>query len=321
MATTLSIGELAIIQYGADTPDQFTFVLLTAIDADTVINFTDKGYDAATGTFVTTEGTISWTPGQALPAGTVITISNSGGFTAINNTTGAALGTVTTTGGSFSLAAAGDSIFAYQGALTTANLIYGINFGDDDATNPLGANGWNTLALGNDSNESNLPDELNPLLNGGINASFGYPSEIDNGVYMGPTTGTAAEILAAIADPANWIVSDTAIALTTFPVFAPNTAPVAADIEALAISYVEHGGPQAISDLITLADTTDTDLESATLSITAGFDMANDSLVFVDQNGITGLYDAGTGVLTLTRDIKCCQLSGSHSINNLSERF
>lgn len=300
MATTLTVGDLAIIAYGSDGSDVLTFVILTDIDADTVISFTDKGYDATTDSFVTNEGTFDWSPGVALPAGTVITIDGNGGLTATNATTGAVLGTISGSAGSFNLAAAGDSIFAYQGALTTANLIYGINFGDDVASNPLDANGWNTLALGNDANESNLPDELNPALNGGINASYGNPTEIDNGYYNGSvTTGTPAEILAAIADPANWITSDAEQGAQTFLVFAPDSGePVLGDLETTVLSFDELGGEQNITDSLTLTDSGD--VTGATLTISAGLDAANDILNFTDQNGITGVYDAMTGVLTLS---------------------
>jgi hypothetical protein len=37
--------------------------------------------------------------------------------------------------------------------------------------------------------------------------------------------------------------------------------------------------------------------------ITSGFSAANDSLQFINQNGITGSYDASTGVLTLSGDV------------------
>src|SRR5260370_23773445 len=39
---------------------------------------------------------------------------------------------------------------------------------------------------------------------------------------------------------------------------------------------------------------------SATVSITSGFSATNDLLSFSNQNGITGSYDAATGVLTLS---------------------
>ena len=78
------------------------------------------------------------------------------------------------------------------------------------------------------------------------------------------------------------------------------TPPVSSDFETAALSYIENGGAQNITAALTLSDVDDTDLESAVISISAGFDAANDSLVFADQNGITGVYNAGTGVLTLS---------------------
>jgi len=60
----LTPGDIAIILYNADTPDQFAFVALVDIPEAESINFTDKGWNAA-GSFYLGEGTITWTP----PAG------------------------------------------------------------------------------------------------------------------------------------------------------------------------------------------------------------------------------------------------------------
>ncbi len=46
-------------------------------------------------------------------------------------------------------------------------------------------------------------------------------------------------------------------------------------------------------------DADDSNLEGATVRISSGFEM-DDQLVFMDQLGITGTYDSGTGILTLT---------------------
>ncbi len=62
---------------------------------------------------------------------------------------------------------------------------------------------------------------------------------------------------------------------------------------------LDEGDPAtAVDDALTVADADDTDLEGATISLSTGFD-AGDVLGFTDQNGITGTYAAGTGVLTL----------------------
>ena len=174
MTTTLTVGDIAIIQYGSDGNDTFSFVLLEDIDAETVIKFTDKGYDAFLDLFVSLEGTLEWTAGEDLAAGTVITISSDGGFNATNSTTGETSGTVTSTG-DFDLSANGDSLFAYQGDLTADNLIYGVNFGENPLTNLLGLDGWNPLSILGDQGLSNLPSILDFSLNGGINAALGLP--------------------------------------------------------------------------------------------------------------------------------------------------
>ena len=67
----------------------------------------------------------------------------------------------------------------------------------------------------------------------------------------------------------------------------------------LASTFTEDGAPVAIDDGLTVTDPDSANLQGATVSIVDGF-LPGDELVFVDQNGITGTYDSGTGVLTLT---------------------
>jgi uncharacterized protein len=47
MATVLSPGDLAIVQYNSSTTDSFTFVFARDIEAGTVVNFTDTGWPPA----------------------------------------------------------------------------------------------------------------------------------------------------------------------------------------------------------------------------------------------------------------------------------
>ncbi|QDV13542.1 Bifunctional hemolysin/adenylate cyclase precursor [Rosistilla oblonga] len=86
----------------------------------------------------------------------------------------------------------------------------------------------------------------------------------------------------------------------TWLVTSVNDPPVAADIESAPLSYTENQGAVAISSTLTVADVDDTQLESAVVAITAGYDAGQDQLDFVDQNGIVGAWDSGTGTLTLT---------------------
>ncbi len=57
--------------------------------------------------------------------------------------------------------------------------------------------------------------------------------------------------------------------------------------------------PIVITNTITITDA-DNVLSTATVSITSGFAAAEDQLLFTSQNGITGNYNAATGVLTMT---------------------
>ncbi len=77
-----------------------------------------------------------------------------------------------------------------------------------------------------------------------------------------------------------------------------NDAPVVTS-SAGAVSYTEGDPATVIDSGLTVADPDDTSLEAAQVRISAGFQSA-DQLLFSDQNGITGSYVAGTGVLTLT---------------------
>ncbi len=66
------------------------------------------------------------------------------------------------------------------------------------------------------------------------------------------------------------------------------------------LSYTENDPATAIDPGLTVTDIDSPDLTGATVAITAGFVSAQDTLAFTNQLGITGNYNSGTGVLTLT---------------------
>lgn len=65
------------------------------------------------------------------------------------------------------------------------------------------------------------------------------------------------------------------------------------------LTYTEGDPATVVDGALTVTDSDDTDLEGATVRVSTGFE-AGDELLFTDQSGITGAYDAGTGVLILT---------------------
>ena len=76
--------------------------------------------------------------------------------------------------------------------------------------------------------------------------------------------------------------------------------PVLAGIEAGTIAYTAGEGAVAITNSLTVSDSDSTTIASATVAISTGLVSAEDVLSFTNQNGITGSYNSGTGVLTLT---------------------
>ncbi|WKY29861.1 VCBS domain-containing protein [Pseudomonas donghuensis] len=66
------------------------------------------------------------------------------------------------------------------------------------------------------------------------------------------------------------------------------------------LSYTENQVATTINSALTVTDIDSSNLTGATVSITSNFATGQDVLAFTNQNGITGSYNAGTGVLTLT---------------------
>jgi len=79
-----------------------------------------------------------------------------------------------------------------------------------------------------------------------------------------------------------------------------NSEPILDNIEPGTITYNSGDAPTDITSSITLFDGDDTNIESGSVQITSNFDSSEDVLNFVDQNGITGSYASGTGILSLT---------------------
>ena len=122
MATVLSPGDLAIVQYNSSTTNSFTFVFARDIEAGTVVNFTDNGWLAAGG-FRPGESTVSYTAPTAITAGTVVTLTG------------------------LNLDDAGDQIIAYQGTQATPTILYLVDLADGNNTVAGNATNANTTAL------------------------------------------------------------------------------------------------------------------------------------------------------------------------------
>jgi len=187
--TTLNAGDIVITGFLSDNPDQFTFVLLTDVQATTEIKFPDNGWQSS-GSFRAGEGVLVWTADTDLPCGTEIRVQEglSSPFTASHGTI--------TDDVDFDLLQNGDQILAYQGADATPTFLYAIHFA-------IGV-GW--------TNATNVRTTAIPTgLTDGVNAV--YIGNFDNGNYDCSVTIDQALILSAVSTSTNWTTSNDRIAL------------------------------------------------------------------------------------------------------------
>ncbi len=129
---------------------------------------------------------------------------------------------------------------------------------------------------------------------------FGAPPALtvyglDN-TYVGFTVDDTRTEVATTPNGDTTAISDVSTTLGT-SINAVNDAPVVDGANNI-IPYEEQDGPGTLAAGLTLTDV-DSDLASATVKISVGF-QPGDTLHFTDQNGITGFYNAATGVLTLS---------------------
>ena len=80
----------------------------------------------------------------------------------------------------------------------------------------------------------------------------------------------------------------------------PHTAPVLANIESTPLAYAAGAPAEPVTATLTVSSADATTLTGATVSITSGLVASGDVLGFTNQNGITGSYNASTGVLSLS---------------------
>jgi hypothetical protein len=85
----------------------------------------------------------------------------------------------------------------------------------------------------------------------------------------------------------------------TIAVVAVNDTPVVT-ATGTALAYTENAAATPVDSALTVTDADNASLGSATVSISVNYASGQDVLALADQNGITGNWNAGTGVLTLS---------------------
>ncbi|WP_440683943.1 hypothetical protein, partial [Cysteiniphilum halobium] len=105
-----------------------------------------------------------------------------------------------------------------------------------------------------------------------------------------------------LARTVSFVVNDgdvnSTAATSTINVTAVNDAPVISAGSTL--NYTENDSATAIDTTIVISDVDDTNIESASISITNNYVNGEDILAFVDTANISGSFNATTGVLSLS---------------------
>ena len=121
----------------------------------------------------------------------------------------------------------------------------------------------------------------------------------------------------------SFVVSDGALsssaATRTITVTPVNDAPVVTTSGGT-LAYTENQAATTIDPGLAISDIDNVDLAGATVSITANFAAGQDVLGFANQNGISGGWNAATGVLTLSGSSFGCQLPGSPALGHLHQQ-
>ncbi|UVL30931.1 VCBS domain-containing protein [Pseudomonas donghuensis] len=123
----------------------------------------------------------------------------------------------------------------------------------------------------------------------GTNGAWSYVADSAHNEFVAGTTYTDTFAVSS---------ADGTLTSVTVHITGSNDAPVMTAGGSL--SYTENQVATTINSALTVTDIDSSNLTGATVSITSNFATGQDVLAFTNQNGITGSYNAGTGVLTLT---------------------
>ena len=211
--TALSVGDISIVGFNSNNPDNFSFVCWVDLANNTKIKFTDNaflssGLSTATNNGRGGENFVAWTnnTGNIVLAGTVIKIENGTG-----NIGTASVGAVTLTLSGISNG--GDQLFAYQGSgagISTSTSDFGTNTNPSTFTGTIlfgltFASNWLTSGIAT-TNNSYLPSDLNVA-----NGNLPIATVCTGGQYTGSRTNQTS--LSAyrnlVNTVSNWTLSTT----------------------------------------------------------------------------------------------------------------
>lgn len=180
--------------------------------------------------------------------------------------------------GATGLSGAARVVFGHSGGFASVLAVSTLN----------GSNGFNLLGAASFDGAGQSVSSAGDVNGDGIDDVIVGAIDVDaNGTNSG-----AAYVIYGVAPPPS-----PKTAAITLNIGAANVRPVA--VAGGSGAFTEGGTAGVIDGALTLTDSDDTQLTGATVTISSGRTVG-DTLTFTTQNGITGSYDTGTGVLTLS---------------------
>lgn len=204
---------------------------------------------------------------------------------------------------------AGATVSFTGGSSTPVTLDSGLTVADPDSGGQIASG---TVTLGNFVSGDTLQFTNQNGITGSYNAATGvlglsgtatvaqYQAALQSVAYVFSPAGNDATAGGTHANRTiTWSVNDgVASGSATSTLNEIHTNPTV--VAGASVTYPENASPLALDPTLTVSDIdSGGTLTGATVSITSGF-LSGDTLHFTNQNGITGSYNAATGVLTLT---------------------
>src|SRR5947207_44067 len=243
-------------------------------------------------------------------ANTSRTISRVANDGALNSNTGTSTINITAVSDAPEVGGAGNTISCTEQAAAVV-VDSGLTVSDADNTNlasatvtiSAGFQSGDVLHFTNQNGITGSYDSSTHVLTLTGSASVAnYQTALESVTFDNTTNDNPTNFGANTSRTISWVANDGALnsntGTSTINITAVNDAPVVGGA-GNTISYTEQAAAVVVDSGLTVSDADNTNLASATVTISAGF-QSGDVLHFTNQNGITGSYDSSTHVLTLT---------------------
>jgi len=154
------------------------------------------------------------------------------------------------------------------------------------------------VTMGNIAVETNVGGVLT-LTSVGATATLAEWQAALRGVTYENTSNTPDTTERSVEFVVNDGTDSSEVLTSTIEITATNDVPVLADLETEALTYVPGAEAKVITTTLTVTDLDHAGMTSAVIQVSAGYQVG-DVLNFVNTPNISGVFNAGTGTLTLT---------------------